>query len=70
VTNTGKRVGLKPGESDHVAITADPRLLARFDGTKGQWRIEPGTCIVALSRSAREPVETGRAELEERWFGR
>jgi beta-glucosidase len=65
-----ERLELKPGESRQVALKADPRLLARFDGTKGQWRIEPGTYIVALSRSAVEPVESGRTELEGRWFGR
>jgi hypothetical protein len=53
----------------HPAVVVHPRLLARFDGTKGQWRIEPGRYNVALSRSAGEPVKTGRAELEGRLFG-
>src|SRR5262249_54559693 len=33
-----ERVELKPGESVHVTVTADPRVLARFDGKKQQWR--------------------------------
>jgi beta-glucosidase len=65
-----KRVELKPGETEHVAITADPRLLARFDGSKQQWRIDGGTYDVTLSRSAGVPVERGRAALKERSFGR
>ncbi len=30
-----ERVDLKPGESKTVTLTADPRLLARFDGKNG-----------------------------------
>jgi beta-glucosidase len=38
-----ERVELQPGESRQVTLTADPRLLATFDGTAGQWRIAEGT---------------------------
>jgi beta-glucosidase len=31
-----ERVELQPGESKQITITADPRLLARFDGKAGQ----------------------------------
>jgi beta-glucosidase len=65
-----ERVELKPGESVRVTITADPRLLARFDGKKQQWRIDDGTYAVALSRAADAPVVTGDVKLAGRFFGR
>ncbi len=65
-----ERVELKPGESRRVTITAEPRLLARFDGASKQWRIDDGTHTVALSRSATEPVAQAEAQLRGRRFGR
>jgi beta-glucosidase len=38
-----ERVELRPGESRRVTMTADPRLLARFDAGTGRWRITEGT---------------------------
>ena len=55
------RVDLQPGESRQVTITADPRLLARFDGpdgVTGSWRIAEGTYKVAVGRSAQDLVLT------------
>ena len=55
------RVDLQPGESRQVTITADPRLLARFDGpdgVTGSWRIAEGTHQVAVGRSAQDLVLT------------
>ena len=55
------RVDLQPGESRQVTITADPRLLARFDGpdgVTGSWRIAEGTYTVAVGRSAQDLVLT------------
>src|SRR5690606_6912175 len=37
-----ERVELAPGESRAVTLTADPRLLARFDSAANQWRITDG----------------------------
>ncbi len=47
-----ERVVLRPGESREVKITADPRLLARFDANAGKWRNAAGTYTVALGESA------------------
>ena len=55
------RVELRPGESHQVTITADPRLLARFDGPDGitgSWRITTGTYKVAVGKSAQDLVLT------------
>lgn len=64
-----ERVELKPGESRTVTVTADPRLLARFDGAAGQWRISQGMYRVALGRSAGDLVLTTDAPLTARLFG-
>ena len=45
-----ERVALKPSESRRVTVTADPRLLARFDPAAGRWRITGGTYRVAVGR--------------------
>src|SRR5262249_2058101 len=51
-----ERVELAPGESRRVSIKADPRLLARFDSTAGQWRTADGAHHVVLARNAADPV--------------
>jgi beta-glucosidase len=65
-----ERLELQPGESRQVTIAADPRLLARFDGAAQQWRLEEGAYVVALSRSAAEPVHEAETWLAGRLFGR
>jgi beta-glucosidase len=47
-----QRVELSPGQTRRVMVTADPRLLARFDAGAGRWRIAEGTYRVALGRAA------------------
>jgi len=37
-----ERVELRPGESRQLTVVADPRLIARFDGGAGCWRISGG----------------------------
>jgi beta-glucosidase len=64
-----ERVELAPGASRTVTITADPRLLARFDGQANQWRIAPGTHRVTLAKSAGDVVLTAEAPLTARVFG-
>jgi beta-glucosidase len=62
-------VALKPGESRTVTVTADPRLLARFDGKAGQWRIEKGNYQVALGKSADDLAAMAEASRDARLFG-
>jgi beta-glucosidase len=64
-----ERVELKPGETRRVTIEADPRLLARFDGKAGQWRIVEGTHRIALGKSAEDLVLKAEAPLQPRVFG-
>jgi len=49
---------------------ADPRLLAKFDGKAGQWRLASGTYRVALGKSARELVSTVDVALTGHLFGK
>jgi beta-glucosidase len=63
-----ERVELKAGESRRVTVTADPRLMARFDAGVDRWRIAEGSYSVALGKSAVAPVLTGAASLKPRLF--
>jgi beta-glucosidase len=65
-----ERVSLRPGESKAVTLTADPRLLATFDGSKQKWRIDSGNYRVTLARSADAPVESREVKLKSGLFGR
>jgi beta-glucosidase len=64
-----ERVELQPGKSRTVTITADPRLLARFDGKAGQWRIDKGAYTVALGKNAGDIVLTVETPLAGALFG-
>jgi beta-glucosidase len=64
-----ERLELEPGESRRVTLTADRRLLARFDGDAGQWHIAPGTYKVGIGKAADEVELTRETVLEEARFG-
>jgi beta-glucosidase len=64
-----ERVQLRPGDSRRVTVTADPRLLARFDERDGAWHIAGGEHRVALGRSAADLVLVAEAALTEQTFG-
>ena len=65
-----ERVELEPGETHRVTIEADPRLLARYDGSQRCWRISSGRYAVAVGASAVAPQLTAEVELTGRSFGR
>jgi len=65
-----ERVELEPGETHRATIEADPRLLARYDGSERGWRIRPGRYTVAVGASAVAPQLTAEVELTGRSFGR
>jgi len=64
-----ERVELEPGETRQVSLTADPRLLSRFETATGQWRIAEGLHHVALGRSAVDFTHVARVHLSGRSFG-
>ena len=63
------RVVLKPGASKRVTITADPRLLARFDDSAGRWRIAAGRYRIAVGKSAEDLALNADTQLDTRLFG-
>jgi beta-glucosidase len=64
-----ERVELRAGESRRVTMTADPRLLARFDAGAGGWRISEGTYRLALGTTADTFVLKADTMLAARLFG-
>ena len=65
-----ERVELEPGETRRVTIEADPRLLARYDGSERSWRIRSGGYTVAVGASAVALELAAEVELAGRSFGR
>lgn len=65
-----RRVELEPGAACRVSVEADPRLLARYDGAAGNWRISAGEYAVAVGASAAELRLAATVELAGRTFGR
>lgn len=65
-----QRVELEPGAGCRVTVEADPRLLARYDGGVGRWRIGAGDYRVAVGTSAVTPRLSGTVALAGRTFGR
>lgn len=57
------RTMLAPGQTAHVSVAVDPRLLAHFDMNVHGWRILAGSYNVMVGRSAAEPVLTGSVQL-------
>jgi beta-glucosidase len=58
------RVELKPGESRVVTVTADPRLLSRFQEAAKRWRLAPGAYAVTVGHYAGDVTLQGTARLE------
>ncbi len=65
-----ERAELAPGESRQLTITANPRVLARFDAHTGGWHLKGGTYRVSLGKAAGDWLMTGGTTLRERRFGR
>lgn len=60
------RVALKPGETQRVTVTADPRLVASYDVGLPGWRIAAGKVEVAVGTSAETMTLRGAATLAAR----
>jgi beta-glucosidase len=59
-----QRVSIQPGETVHVTLKADPRLIADFDEATHDWRIDGGTYRVAVGASSVELKLRGSVELK------
>jgi beta-glucosidase len=64
-----ERVSLQPGQSKRVTLTADARLLGRFDGSAGRWRIAAGRYRIAVGKSAGDLCLHAEVRLAARVFG-
>ena len=60
------KVDLKPGETRHITVTADPRVVAAFDETAHDWRLAGGTYAVVVGGSSADAALTGSASVVER----
>lgn len=65
-----ERVQLAPGESRHITIAVDPRLLASFKWEKQQWEIKKGSYTIALGKSAEEILLQSVVTLKPQLFGK
>jgi beta-glucosidase len=61
-----ERVTLKPGETRHLSLKAEPRVLARWDAR--QWRIDGGDYTLTLARDVVEPGQSATVTLAPRVF--
>lgn len=57
------KVDLAPGETKHVVLTADPRLIAMFDSDANLWRIAEGDYVVRAGGSASDKAASATAHI-------
>ena len=62
------KLALKPGQTGTSAVTVDPRLLATFDESTGEWVIAPGTYEVQLGAGSDDIRATAKLPLAGRRF--
>ena len=60
------KVDLKPGETKHVSIAGDLRLLASFNTDDDDWDIAGGDYTVTVGNSSVQPAETSHVVLAAR----
>jgi beta-glucosidase len=60
-----KKLELRPGESRHVQLTIDPRMLAIFDVDANNWHVLPGEYQFLVAASSRDPRLTAVSTLRE-----
>jgi beta-glucosidase len=60
------KVDLKPGETRHISIVADPRLLASYDTKGNDWDVAAGDYIVTAGESSAQSSATAHVTLQDR----
>lgn len=63
-----QRVTLQPGETRHVTLTAEKRVLSSWDEKARGWHLAGGRYQVALSHAAGDPALTADATLTDQHF--
>jgi beta-glucosidase len=59
-----EKVKLAPGETRHVSLTVDPRVIARFDEAASGWKIDAGHYPVRVGHFAGDAALQGTATLD------
>ncbi|HZF43425.1 MAG TPA: beta-glucosidase [Sphingomonadaceae bacterium] len=59
-----QRVELRPGEARTLEITADPRLLGRFDMATNSWNVPAGELRVEVGRHAGDAALSGVTKVQ------
>ncbi|AOR75338.1 beta-glucosidase family protein [Novosphingobium resinovorum] len=59
-----EKVSLSPGETRHVSVTVDPRVIARFDESAPGWKVDAGAYPVVVGRFAGDTALKGTATLD------
>ncbi|WP_374945257.1 glycoside hydrolase family 3 C-terminal domain-containing protein [Sphingomonas sp.] len=57
------KVRLAPGETRRVTLAVDPRVIARYDVVKREWRVDPGSYPLMVGRFAGDHLLSGQAQL-------
>jgi beta-glucosidase len=60
-----RKPNLRPGETQHVQLRADMRLLADFVTATDRWHVPPGPVSVGVGFDAATPVLAGQTLLTE-----
>lgn len=58
-----EKVALNPGETRHVVLYADKRLLAMFDADANQWTVKDGDYVVRLGANATDRAAIGTVHV-------
>jgi beta-glucosidase len=58
------KVDLKPGETRHVTLSVDPRLLASFDTPANVWRVAAGDYAVTLGASSADASAAANVHID------
>lgn len=59
---------LRPGEKRSATVSVDPRLIASFDETAGQWHVAAGEYLVMLGSSSTQIAATATVHINEAWI--
>ncbi|KQM21613.1 beta-glucosidase [Novosphingobium sp. Leaf2] len=59
-----EKVSLAPGETRHVTLTVDPRVIARFDESAPGWKVDAGSYPVVVGHFAGDAALKGTATLD------
>jgi beta-glucosidase len=63
-----QRVALAPGETRHVTLSTQPRVLAQWDQASAKWQMAGGTYTITLGHDVTDPGLSKQVRLGKRQF--